>query len=180
MRRPAAATAYPGPPYNEECDDGNKESDDGCDFNCTLTACGNSIINVGEECDDGNDRDGDNCDSNCSLPRCGNGITAYTARPRQSTRRVEECDDGNRQSGDGCDHNCTETRCGNGIVTGQESCDDGNVTNGEGATITASFPAAEMVSSPGKKNVMTGTSSMEMAVTITADQQDAGATEVGV
>jgi cysteine-rich repeat protein len=35
----------------EQCDDGNTTSGDGCDENCTLTGCGNGIITAGETCD---------------------------------------------------------------------------------------------------------------------------------
>ena len=58
----------------EECDDGNVLDNDGCDSNCTLTACGNGIITDGEACDDGNEEDGDGCDSNCRPSGCGNGV----------------------------------------------------------------------------------------------------------
>src|SRR5262245_47764906 len=111
-------TVEPG----EICDDGNLVDGDGCDSNCTPTACGNGIVTAPEACDDGNVVDGDGCDSNCTIPSCGNGI----ANPG------EECDDGNAVSGDGCDANCTSTRCGNDIVTAGEACDDGNTTSGDG------------------------------------------------
>jgi cysteine-rich repeat protein len=100
----------------EQCDDGNDDSGDGCDANCTPTACGNAILTAGEECDDGNRVDGDGCDANCRATSCGNGVVTAG----------EECDDGNGASGDGCDANCTPTACGNAIVTEGEECDDGN------------------------------------------------------
>ncbi len=38
---------------DEECDDGNRINDDGCDINCTFTQCGNGILlegnNIGRE-----------------------------------------------------------------------------------------------------------------------------------
>ena len=34
---------------------------DGCDNNCTTTACGNGIVTAGEQCDDGNIAGGDCC-----------------------------------------------------------------------------------------------------------------------
>jgi len=37
--------------WTEECDDGNLTSGDGCDSNCTVTACGNGFISPGEYCD---------------------------------------------------------------------------------------------------------------------------------
>jgi cysteine-rich repeat protein len=51
--------------FHETCDDSNAIDGDGCDSNCTLTACGNGIITSGEECDDGNTVDGDGCSSGC-------------------------------------------------------------------------------------------------------------------
>ena len=107
---------------DEACDDGNLTNGDGCDNNCTLTACGNGIATAGEACDDGNLASGDGCDSNCTVTACGNGI----ATPG------EICDDGNAVSGDGCDINCTATACGNGVATAGEACDDGNAVNGDG------------------------------------------------
>ena len=106
----------------ERCDDGNVTDGDGCDGNCTLTACGNGITTAGEQCDDGNAENGDGCDGNCLVSRCGNGIVA----------RAESCDDGNTDDGDGCDHTCVPTGCGNGVVTGGEQCDDGNAIDGDG------------------------------------------------
>ena len=115
----------------EQCDDGNLVDDDGCDRNCTPTACGNGIVTVGEECDDGNTVNGDGCDNNCTVTSCGNGV----AGPG------EECDDGNATNGDGCDVNCTVSACSNGIVAGGEQCDDGNLVDGDGCdsncTVTA-------------------------------------------
>ena len=54
---------FPG----EVCDDGNQTDGDGCDSNCTLTACGNGITTAGEECDDGNAVNGDGCSNTCTL-----------------------------------------------------------------------------------------------------------------
>jgi hypothetical protein len=47
-------------PACEECDDGNLIDDDGCDSNCTYTACGNGIKTSDEECD-GSDLGGADC-----------------------------------------------------------------------------------------------------------------------
>jgi cysteine-rich repeat protein len=49
----------------EQCDDGNLGDGDGCDNNCTTTACGNGITTTGEQCDDHNAIDGDGCDNRC-------------------------------------------------------------------------------------------------------------------
>jgi cysteine-rich repeat protein len=107
---------------NEECDDGNTVSGDGCSSTCTLEICGNGRIDFGEQCDDGNTLSGDGCSPTCHLEVCGNQILDPG----------EACDDGNLASGDGCDSNCTETACGNGIVTTGEQCDDGNEIAGDG------------------------------------------------
>jgi cysteine-rich repeat protein/probable HAF family extracellular repeat protein len=107
---------------SEECDDGGLESGDGCDANCTLTACGNGITTGDERCDDGNDASGDGCDPNCTLTGCGNSVLTTP----------ELCDDGNSDSGDGCDSNCTMSACGNGVAAGNEQCDDGTTSSGDG------------------------------------------------
>ena len=106
----------------EECDDGNLVDGDGCDANCTPTACGNGVLTAGEQCDDGNLLDGDGCDFDCTPTACGNGVVTTG----------EECDDGNEVNGDECDNNCTAPRCGNGVASPGEQCDDGNATNGDG------------------------------------------------
>jgi len=49
----------------EECDDGDGDSGDGCDANCTATRCGNGVVTAGEQCDDGGTRAGDCCDAAC-------------------------------------------------------------------------------------------------------------------
>ena len=106
----------------ESCDDGNGVDGDGCDSNCTASACGNGVVAADEICDDGNDVDGDGCDSNCTPSACGNGVMTMN----------EGCDDGNDVDGDGCDSNCMTTGCGNGVVAGTETCDDGNELSGDG------------------------------------------------
>ncbi len=111
-------------PPNEECDDGNVTNGDGCDNNCTFTACGNGIVTAGEQCDDGNATNGDGCDNNCTVTGCGNGIVTAG----------EECDDENTASGDGCGVNCVIEFCGDNIVNDapNEECDDGNTASGDG------------------------------------------------
>ncbi|MEW5850864.1 MAG: DUF4215 domain-containing protein [Myxococcota bacterium] len=117
---------------NEPCDDGNTVNGDGCDNNCTFSACGNGQQGGSEQCDDGNFVDGDGCDSNCTTTACGNGITTS----------AEQCDDGDTVNGDGCDSNCTITACGNGIVTSGEACDDGNTASGDGCSAGCQLEAA--------------------------------------
>jgi cysteine-rich repeat protein len=112
---------------NEQCDDGNNVSGDGCSAACELeTTCGDGVIGAGEQCDDGNTTSGDGCSATCQLETvCGNGIV----------EGVEQCDDGNTVSGDGCSSICTyETVCGDGKKEGNEQCDDGNKVAGDGCS----------------------------------------------
>lgn len=96
---------------NEECDDGNRDSDDDCDNDCKwvpLAECGDAIVQSEFElCDNGNDsynsdRNSNSpnaeCRVNCMPQRCGDGIF---------DDYIEECDDGNNINGDGCSAFCT-------------------------------------------------------------------------
>jgi cysteine-rich repeat protein len=49
---------------NEQCDDGNNTSGDGCSANCE-TICGDGKLAGKEECDDGNNTSGDGCSAAC-------------------------------------------------------------------------------------------------------------------
>ncbi|MFI5365779.1 MAG: DUF4215 domain-containing protein [Candidatus Binatia bacterium] len=138
----ATATGAPGGAPNadcqvgEQCDDGNTINGDGCDNNCTFTACGNGISTAGEECDNGANNNninvgagGNPCDTNCHLKVCGNG----------RVEGGEQCDDGDTLCDDDCDScvngskgNCLFPGCGNGITDAFEACDDGNTVNGDG------------------------------------------------
>ncbi|NVB77646.1 MAG: DUF4215 domain-containing protein [Kofleriaceae bacterium] len=84
---------------NEECDDGNTTSGDGCNSVCqvdTASVCGDGETQVAnEECDDGNNVDGDGCSANC-IDECGNG----------ALNGIEMCDDGNKTNDDGCTAQC--------------------------------------------------------------------------
>lgn len=63
--------------FNEECDDGNLDDDDGCTSSCVEydPFCGDGNIQTafGEECDDGNLIDGDGCSHRCKDESCGDG-----------------------------------------------------------------------------------------------------------
>ncbi|MBL4634521.1 MAG: hypothetical protein JKY56_11650, partial [Kofleriaceae bacterium] len=92
---------------NETCDDGDEINGDGCDNNCTITACGNGIETNAEACDDGRDcSDGTSCTDAAECVGIGDELCV----PR---------------SGDGCDADCSVTGCGNGVTAGDEACDDG-------------------------------------------------------
>src|SRR5687767_276639 len=56
----------------ENCDDGNVRSGDGCSADCTSEErCGDGFADVGrgEQCDDGNTRGHDGCTNGCTLER---------------------------------------------------------------------------------------------------------------
>ncbi|HOU90570.1 MAG TPA: EGF domain-containing protein, partial [Polyangiaceae bacterium] len=62
-----AASTFPLPfigVAGETCDDGNRESADGCSATCA-TECGNGVIDDAEQCDDGNGVSGDGCSASC-------------------------------------------------------------------------------------------------------------------
>ena len=104
---------------NEECDDGNKDDDDGCSAKCNFESCGDNDLQGEEECDDGNVSNTDAC-VNCKHAICGDGVT---------WQGHESCDDGNDIDTDGC-INCELATCGDSFVwAGQEECDDGNESN---------------------------------------------------
>jgi cysteine-rich repeat protein len=82
---------------SEECDDGNKDNDDGCVDMCKTAECGDKFVQAGvEDCDDGNENSGDGC-TMCAKD-CGNGTI--------DKGNNEECDDGNTMGGDTCDPAC--------------------------------------------------------------------------
>ncbi|CAE7944477.1 unnamed protein product [Symbiodinium sp. KB8] len=116
----------------EECDDGNRVPNDGCDENCRVESgyacgiqsggassltrsacapvCGDGLLRAPEECDDGNDGKGDGCDQHCKLEE---GYRCWP--PGAACRQLcgdylrlegEECDDGNLLLADGCDSSC--------------------------------------------------------------------------
>lgn len=110
----------------EECDDGNNIDGDGCDSNCTFSACGNGIAAGSESCDTGGESSG--CDDDCSFVQCGDGNPNAAAG--------ELCDDGNLTNDDGCSDTCQLEYCGDGNTQDSlgEVCDDGNQNNGDGCS----------------------------------------------
>jgi fibro-slime domain-containing protein len=112
---------------DEACDDGNRESGDGCAANCLSVEKGYSCNPPGEPCK--------------PFAKCGDGIVSA----------AEPCDDGNLDPNDGCSPRCkleigwkcegepsvcTRTVCGDGIVEGAEACDDGNDIPFDGCSST--------------------------------------------
>ncbi|MEW6267892.1 MAG: DUF4215 domain-containing protein [Thermodesulfobacteriota bacterium] len=106
----------------ETCDDGDLQSGDGCDANCTPTGCGNGIVTAGEHCDDGNLADGDGCSSTCQIQGCGDG----------DLDPGEQCDDGNLSNADCCSATCTFRPAGIACDSDGNVCTD-DVCNGAGA-----------------------------------------------
>lgn len=117
---------------NEECDNGDMNSDtaagrDQCTTHCRRPICGDGIIQESEECDSGSAFGDSSCDSQCRVvaclePVCGNNVK----------EEGEQCDDGNLVTGDGCDDHCRIERCGDGKRNNDcnqeptEECDDGS------------------------------------------------------
>lgn len=140
----------------EQCDDGNRANEDGCNAVCMLD-CGNRWVEPmsGEQCDDGNRRDGDGCSALCAVedapPTCGDGAIdadeacddanliagdgcAPDCRDECGDDQMqlgEACEDGNADPFDGCDAYCIP-ECGNGTVEPQETCDDGGLLPEDG------------------------------------------------
>ncbi len=114
----------------EECDDGDNVSGDGCSATCevedgyTCTGqpsvctrdgdpdCGNGLIESGEQCDDGDSSSGDGCSSTCRVE------DGYTCRGEPSV----------------CTRNGGSPVCGNGIIESGEQCDDGDSSSGDGCS----------------------------------------------
>ena len=134
---------------DEECDDGNENSDDGCSETCEEE--------TGFACE--NDSDAMDLDADPPIPEtqcheiiCGDGFRDNT----------EICDDGNLIDFDGCssicemeddwicihdedamdmdadppigETQCHEVICGDGFRDGAESCDDGNASDFDGCS----------------------------------------------
>lgn len=55
---------------DEECDDGNQTSGDGCNGACRIESCGNGRRDQSEECDDGDLDGGDGCAADCFVEPC--------------------------------------------------------------------------------------------------------------
>ncbi len=112
----------------EQCDDGDKNSEDGCSATCQVEtgfsctgdsfsictanpACGDGTRDTGEACDDANTEADDGCSATCTVET---GFTCNTHEPNVCTlicgngvrNGAETCDDGNSDSGDGCSATC--------------------------------------------------------------------------
>ncbi len=124
---------------NEQCDDGNNVSGEGCNRICQLEAnwdcptegrpceylgvCGNGHLTSNKTCDDGNTQSGDGCSADCQTVETGY-ICRVPGKP------------------------CT-TRCGDGLVRSFETCDDGNTAGGDGCSATCKIePGFDCSGSP--------------------------------
>jgi fibro-slime domain-containing protein len=143
---------------DEECDDHNSLSGDGCSGICKVepyhhcptpgapcvsdVVCGDGQLGPGEACDDGNTMSGDGCASTCSLVE--KGFNCRTAAMPCTRVYVcgngivdpnEGCDDGKRVDGDGCDAKCrveTGFKCtGAPSVCSATKCGDGKAEGAE-------------------------------------------------
>jgi cysteine-rich repeat protein len=116
----------------EECDDGNRASDDGCSASCTVedtitlvaaaSVCGNGTLEEPEECDNSNRRDNDGCSSTCLLEIgiCGDGVIQKLLG--------EQCEDALHDVT--LPYQCEDCQlvthsCGDGKQTAGEACDSG-------------------------------------------------------
>ena len=123
---------------DEECDDGNTVSGDGCSLACrqetgfacptpgspcvSTVVCGDGKVGGREACDDHNTNDGDGCSADCMTVEPGWTCPAPGAR-------------------------CLP-KCGDGVITGWEECDDGNTTAGDGCASTCKVEDGYACSKP--------------------------------
>jgi fibro-slime domain-containing protein len=162
---PDGAADGPSGPYcgdgtvgrNEQCDDGNAISGDGCSRICQVEAnylcpeqggrcvnqavCGNGTLTSNEVCDDGNAKSGDGCSINCQTIEPG-FICRVPGKPcipicgDGVVAGSEQCDDGKTVAGDGCSATCkTEPsyKCsGKPSMCQKTVCGDGKTEGGEG------------------------------------------------
>jgi fibro-slime domain-containing protein len=168
---------------NEECDDGNTVSGDGCslacrqetDFACptpgqacvSTVVCGDGRVSGKEACDDKNTAGGDGCAADCSAVEPGwvckaPGIRCQPKCGDSLLTGWEECDDGNTASGDGCTEAC-KLEAGYACPTAGKGCHktvcgDGNKEGSEscddGNTVPGDGCAPDCKSEP----ICTGTS----------------------
>jgi cysteine-rich repeat protein len=101
----------------EACDAGGVDTA-GCDHDCTLPACGDSIFNVEAEACDAGGKNTAGCDSDCTAPVCGDFVFNAAAG--------EACDTGGEDTA-ACDSDCTLPECGDFEVNPAvgEACDEG-------------------------------------------------------
>ena len=115
--------AFLDPGNDEQCDDGNALSGDGCDSDCTYSCAASS------DCDDGDACDGsETCDTTAHLCLPGGWLADGTPCTRPAGGA------GVCRSGA-----CVEVLCGNGTLNPGEECDDGNLVPRDGCETTCRF-----------------------------------------
>ena len=103
---------------NEQCDDGNRISGDGCSKYCMFE----------DDSADSSDSDSDSTDSGSDSSDSGSDSSdSGSDYPDDSTESGDSPDSGDPDA-DG------NTICGNGIVEDGEQCDDGNTLSGDGCS----------------------------------------------
>jgi hypothetical protein len=150
----------------ELCDPGPAEETATCNRDCTLSRCGDGVLNeaAGEACDPGLGKmESGTCNYNCQPAKHGDGIV--------NRAFGEQCDGDNLGIGNGkdcesptCNHNCTPPRCGDGIVnpSAGEECDrDGIVGNDDtsgatGQSATCNINCTKSLCGDGIVNAMAG------------------------
>jgi fibro-slime domain-containing protein len=174
---------------DEQCDDRNTSSGDGCSASCTQEAgwqcttvgrpctaaeCGDLVIAGSEQCEDGNASANDGCTA-CKLDAgwvCSwNGsksVCHATVCGDRTVEGSEACDDGNNRPYDTC-YNCQfeptctnagcSSVCGDGIRFPDEECDDGNKRAGDGCSATCTKEAGFSCA-----DVSVGTQSLQLPI----------------
>ena len=115
---------------DEQCDDGNGDNRDYCLTKCTLSFCGDGIVQAvrSEQCDDGNDDDLDACSNKCRTAFCGDGVV--------QTKLGEQCDRGDKNgvAGEECSSSCIKRTI---IDEPQDDDDDESQSGGTQSSSTA-------------------------------------------
>ena len=109
---------------DEDCDDGNRVSGDGCENDCAWTC------SLDEDCDDGNACSGT---ETCSGHLCLDGTPLPDGDP---------CTTAAGETGACRGGTCTPVACGNGVVDAGEDCDDGNTIPGDGCETDCTWSCA--------------------------------------
>ena len=124
----------------EACDDGNADESDGCLNDCTLSSCGDGVVDPLEECDDGNvvteacdygETSCVVCSDACVLEA---GDTSFCGDGVADLMFGEICDTAGESAT--CNDDCTVAACGDAIINAAagETCDDGNAADGDGCS----------------------------------------------
>ncbi|MBL8784663.1 MAG: DUF4215 domain-containing protein, partial [Deltaproteobacteria bacterium] len=143
------------PSKSEECDDGNLENHDGCNWDCKLPKCGDGFKDDPEVCDDGNTVRGDGCSDTCNSEEvCGDRVKndyAHLGEP------AEECDEGGIDTPT-CNKDCTTAMCGDGKTNeaNNEECDGGGAAREPKETVDCNIDCTLAGCGDGKKNATRG------------------------